>query len=402
MTQEKKIIYLDNAATTLIKPPIFFESISDKFTKLANSGRGVYKASLDASHDILHTRQLLADFLQLQNIANIIFTPGCTYSINTSLHGFINQSKFKDYKLNILVSPIEHNAVMRLLNYYEKIDKIKIHYLDYDLQNTIDYHELKQYINSNKIDLIILNHASNVTGQIINLDKFFSTINKSIPVLIDAAQSFPYINLNLKDNNISFIALAGHKCLMGPIGTGILYINDNFTDINPLVFGGTGSFSDNYNMPEFLPDKFEAGSINAALISALGASFEYLINSDIKTSLHNQLELTYYFIDWCQSKNNIIEIFGVAKSINFDSYLKNYLPVVSFRVKAIDNSLVVNFLNEKYNICLRSGIHCAALTHKNLNSIETGLIRLSLGHFNTKNDIDALIHALNEFIKTYT
>ena len=396
----KNIIYLDNAATSYHKPEIYYKTFAQLNLNLGNPGRGSYKSSLEAAQSILNSRILISQLLNSPDIENLIFTPGCTYAINTVINGFIHQQQFRDKVANVLVSPLEHNAVMRPLFHLEKQNKVKIHYLTYNLKTVIDFQELANFTQTHAIDIVFINHVSNVTGQIIDLDLVRETIKTSTALAVDAAQSLPYYRYDLKQQNLSFLMIAGHKGLMGPIGTGVIYINDEWQNIDPLIFGGTGSYSDNLAMPNYLPDKFEAGSINAALIGTLGASINYLLQLNLPSIISNQTKMAYNFIEWSKKIGNQIQLFGIDKNISITNYQKNYMPVISFRLTGIDNSNLISYLDENYQICLRSGLHCSMLTHKNLNTLNTGLIRLSLGHFNTSRDIEILCNGIENFLKT--
>ena len=368
------MIYLDNAATTYPKPDCVYEAINEGMRKYSfNAGRGSYEAARATFKMIQETRELIGSIINVSS-NNVIFTSSATESLNNIIYG-LGLSK----EDTIFVSPFEHNAVIRTIHN----TGANIEVIPFDKKTwAINSNELNDLYAIKKPKATIISHISNVTGfelpyqQIFEISKKYNCIN-----VLDCAQSFaifPIIN-----KNIDFIVFAGHKSLYAMFGIAG-YINISSTNLIPYKIGGTGSDSLNLNMPDVLPSKYEAGSLNSVGIYSINASLKFLKNNKYDI-IEN--ELTKYLIKKLKNIDNLIMYLP-------EEYISH--GIVSFNIQGYSADDVGTILSEDYNICVRIGYHCAPLIHDFIESKPyNGTVRISLGIFNTKEDIDTLIEALS-------
>lgn len=370
------MIYLDNGATTFPKPKCVYDAITKANTDFAfNAGRGSYNASKNTMHQIDEARSNIASFINA-NSNNVIFTSSATEALNSIASGIcISEND------NVFVSPFEHNSVIRTLVGH----KANIHIIPFD-KNTwaLNEKEFADMLAINKPKAVFVSHISNVTGYILPYEKIFEIASKYNTInVLDCAQSYGIINPSI--NNINYIVFAGHKSLYATFGVGGFIKLKNDT-LNTFMFGGTGSDSLNTDMPTNMPEKYEAGSHNSVAISILNTSIKWLKENDI---YKDESKLTKYLIEELE-KNSKIRIF-IPKD-------KNIFGIVSFAIDNYDSNDVASILNEEYDICVRSGYHCAPYIHDFIGSIQYGgTVRVSVGAFNTIDDINNLIEALKTF-----
>jgi len=357
-------LYFDNASTSFPKPPEVGIHIKNYLENGGTYGRAAYNRILEVSRVVEDTRTLISNVIGTSLISNISFTNNSTTALNTVIQGFpyINRK--------VLISPLEHNAVARPLEELKRrgiLDyQIAPHYTD----GLINLLEL-QRIDFKGFDMVIINHASNVNGVIQPIKKIKQIINKT-PLLVDASQSLGKVDVNADEWDIDMLAFTGHKGLLGPTGTGGLFIRDP-KRINPLIYGGTGSNSDKLEMPEFCPDKFEAGTQNILGIYGLYGALKHqpktLYN---KEKFHNLL-------------HKISELNNIKLLIAND--LSNQSDVFSIVPKRIEVSEFSRLLYEKHKIEVRSGLHCSAITHKTLGTYPHGSVRFSLSNYHSDDDL---------------
>lgn len=368
------MIYLDNAATTYPKPKEIKEALIESLDKFSfNAGRSTYDESLNTFKMIEETREKIANFVNIDS-KKVVFTSSATESLNMIINGLeINDND------NILVSPFEHNAILRPLN----LKKCNITVLKLTDSFEIDYEFLIDTINSKKFKAIFLSHVSNVLGNILDYEKIFNICKgKNIICILDAAQSFGTIEINKE--YADFIVFAGHKCFYTPIGIAGFIYNSNIK-LKVTKAGGTGSDSLNLDMPLELPYKYECGSLQSSLIYTLNKGIDFVNSHDIRK--HKE-ELSKYLINKLKELKNI-EIYLV----------NNYTyGIVSFNVKGYTSNEVAEALAQNFDIAVRSGYHCAPLIHDYINSKKYyGTVRVSFSYFNSFDDVDYLINCLKEF-----
>ncbi len=374
------MIYLDNAATTFPKPERVYTALETANRELSfNAGRGSYKAARAASAIIDDTKNRLLSLFHATGYADIVFTPSVTHALNQVLNGL-------DLTGNsvIYVSPYEHNAVARTV-YQLSVNSgasVKMLPLTKDLQ--IDLEKAKYQFSINSPSVVILNALSNVTGYILPVAEIFLMAKEygAITVL-DAAQAAGLIDLDMPALNADVLCFAGHKTLMGPFGIGGFLIKHGIT-LKKVLTGGTGSASLTLDMPEEAPGRYEASSTNVVAIAGLNASLKGL---DINEHRKTLCELTEYLLEALNSipSVNLMGTFNTDKT----------LGIVSFVVEGYQSDEVGIILDDEYDIAVRTGYHCAPYIHDYLGDKPYhGTIRIGIGQFNTKEDIDALISAI--------
>lgn len=370
------MIYLDNAATTLIKPYAVVNACNlwlDKYC--ANPGRGGHKLSLNAGNKVYECRELLAKLFNIEKPENIIFTLNTTMALNIAIIGFVKPG------MHIVISGMEHNSV------YRPVSNCGCQFTvaEPDPTGYVSAENIKKAVRHNT-GLIIVTHASNVVGTI-NPIKEIGEFAKSqkITFLVDAAQSAGVLDIDVKRDNIDMLAFAGHKMLMGPTGTGGLYISPE-VNLSPLFYGGTGSVSESADQPDFLPDRFESGTLNVAGIAGLAEGVRYVLKNTTAAIRQHEQMLTERLLQGLYNMDNVT-LYGGADRVG----------IVSFSMDNTDSVSVCNML-DSMNIAARGGLHCAPLAHKSLNT-PNGLARLSVGCFNTSNHIDYAIDAIYKISK---
>ena len=372
------MIYLDNAATTFPKPEEVYIELDNANRKAFNNGRGSYKCAREASNIKEKVRK---DILKLNNIKNgdVIYTSSATCSLNDIIFGI--DVKEGDY---IYVSPFEHNSIIRPLEELKKIKKINIEVLSFNKNSwQPNYDVINDQFAIHKPAAVFLSQISNVTGYIIPYDEVFEIANKydSINVL-DASQGYGVVQIK-NFTYINYLVFAGHKSLYASFGIAG-YIKLKQDELKTNIFGGTGSDTMNPNMPQDIPDKYEAGSPNIVAISGLNASINWLENNDV---YNHEKQLTEYLINELK-KNKKIKLF-IPDDVN------NIFGIVSIAVDGYSSDDVGKILDDEFDICVRTGYHCAPLVHDFIESlVYNGTVRISLGFFNKKEDINALIDAL--------
>lgn len=336
---------------------------------------------MNASTIVFETRLAVADILGAADPQRVIFTPGCTQSINMVLLNFPFQAKDL-----VLVSSLEHNAIMRPLKFLEQAKGIEIVQVPYSEGHVLDLLTLERMLSERTPRLCCFMEASNVTGEILDLPELTRLLSSAkIPLLIDAAQSAGSFHARLDSLHGDYYwAASAHKGLMGSPGLGILYFSENL-GLPSFVHGGTGSKSEDLYMPAAYPDRLEAGTMPGPAIAALKAGVEFLQASGREKIREHELKLSAHFIS------------SLANDKRFKVFASESKPrtsVVSFRVQGLDSSLVAEKLDREYEICVRSGLHCAASAHRTLGTLEGGLVRASFGYFNRLDEVEKLLEAL--------
>lgn len=375
-------VYFDNAATSYPKPEKVYRNVDDFQRNIgASPGRGTYSLARKADRIVFAARSLLSDLFNTKDITRIIFTCNVTESINLVLKGLLKEGD------HVITTQMEHNAVWRPLKVLESQRNIKISILDCSAGKAFNPLELQKLILPTT-SLVVINHASNVTGTLMPLKETGEICAKNnLPLLVDAAQTAGVYPIDVKDQNISLLAFTGHKGLMGPTGTGGLYIAPNI-EIQPLKEGGTGSESMLEHQPEHLPDRFEAGTLNTAGIAGLGAGVEFILDHGVDKIRSREMELTAYALEKLKTIPDLI-IYGPDSA-------SDRTGVIAFNFKTIAPEEVTYVLDEVYEIMARSGLHCSPQAHRAIGTIKGGTVRISFGFYNNDDEVDQLIDALLE------
>lgn len=375
------MIYLDNAATTYPKPECVYNAIMDCMKNYcANPGRAGHKLAMKAAREIYDARENIAKLFNIDNPMNIVFTNNATDSLNLAIKGVVNSGD------HIITTSMEHNSVIRPIKALEN-NNIENTVVECDKDGFLNIEDLKKAIKPNT-KLIVTTHASNVCGTIIDIKAVGEVAKQNnILYLVDASQTAGVYDIDTKEINVDMIAAPGHKCLLGPQGTGILYIREGL-ELNILKEGGTGSKSEDLFQPNLLPDKYESGTHNTPGIVGLNEGVKFILEKGIDNIRKHEEDLCEYMLNRLEDVPNIV-IYGPKDS-------KKRAAVISINIGNMDSGEVTFLLDSEYDIATRSGIHCAPLAHKTLGTLEQGAVRFSLGYFNTKNDIDEAIKALKE------
>ena len=378
------MIYLDNAATTYPKPECVYEAIMDCMKNYcANPGRAGHKLAMKAAREIYDTRENIAKLFNVDNPMNIVFTNNATDSLNLAIKGLVKSGD------HIITTSMEHNSVIRPIKALEK-NNVENTVVQCDKDGFLNIEDLKSAIKPNT-KLIVTTHASNVCGTLIDI-KLVGEVAKenNILYLVDASQTAGVYDIDTKKINVDMIAAPGHKCLLGPQGTGILYIREGL-ELNILKEGGTGSKSEDLFQPNLLPDKYESGTHNTPGIVGLNQGVKFILEEGIENIRKHEEDLCEYMLNRLEEVPNIV-IYGPKDS-------KKRAAVISINIGNMDSGEITFLLDSEYDIATRSGIHCAPLAHKTLGTLEQGAVRFSIGYFNTKEEIDKAINALKEIAK---
>lgn len=375
------MIYLDNSASTFIKPKEVIKAVSDSMLYYsANPGRSGHNASIKTALKIEEARERVANHFNATAGENIIWTQNCTQALNLAILGSAKQGG------HIVCTENEHNSVLRPLQHLS--DKNIINYSVASQENSegITLNDIKKHIRPNTY-MIICNHISNVNGSMAEVKEIGDFCKQNnIIFLVDGAQSCGHTKINIKENNIDYLTVAGHKGFYAPQSIGCLVMNDKYRP-EPMIFGGTGTNSLQLFQPDIFPERLESGTISTPLILGLNAGIDF-VERNFDDIINKLDDLTTY-LNYELSKTSIISYTSV----------QNTFGVLALNIPNKDSSEVANILNEKYNICVRGGLHCAPLKHKALGTEKQGAVRVSLSYFNTFSDIQRFLYAIKHIAK---
>ena len=373
--------YFDNAATTYPKPEIVYASM-DQFYRLngANAGRGRYNLAQSANALIGETRALVQELLHCP-AKQVVFTPTATIALNIIIQGLICKGA-----QTIYISPFEHNAVTRTLHHFEEAGTISVHQLTVSHDMKYDLDRIRYQFESERPDLVIVSHASNVFGLIAPVTEICSLAkNFDATTVIDMAQTAGLVDCNLGLNVFDFAVFAGHKTLYGPTGISG-FIMDPAIDLPPVIFGGTGFESANQNMPERLPERYEMGTMNISGIAGLNAALKWGLDQGIEAIWEKEQEHRKKLIELLQ-EYWFIKIVG-----NYPGC--NYVGIVSCLIEGISSDSAGEVF-DRCGIAVRTGLQCAPLAHQFVGTHPAGTIRFSVGYFTSEDDFTELRQALD-------
>lgn len=378
------MIYLDNAATTFPKPESVYAAM-DKINRkgAVNAGRGSYKLAQEASKIISETKTKLRKLVHVDTSVAVVLSPSITIAINQIVNG-LNLRR----KAVIYVSPYEHNAVARSLYDLSKRKELVIKEIPLDNKLEIDIEKMKYEFSKDKPEAVFCTHVSNVTGYILPVEEIFKEAKKHGSInILDSAQSLGLVDVRADLMNADIIAFAGHKTLYGPFGVGG-FINISGVPLDTFVVGGTGSDSLNLEMPLGNEARYESSSPNIVAIAGLNAALDIL---EQKTHFEYEKDITSYLI----KKLSLIK----EVKMYIPSNPERHIGIVSIIVEGFNSEDIGTILDEDFGIAVRTGYHCAPYIHKYLKDIESlGTIRIGIGQFTTKDEIDSLIKAIKEII----
>lgn len=368
-------IYLDNAATTVHKPKQVIKAMTDCLNSCASSGRGGHKMGILASQKVFECRSRLCQLFGIKNIEDIAFTYNATYGMNMALKGLLEQNS------HVIISGFEHNAVVRPLNNLGVNKGIK-----YTALKSMNLDNLKTAVTP-KTKAIVCNHISNVFGYIAPINEIGNFAKQNgIKFILDAAQSAGTFKIDVIRDKIDILVFTGHKGLLGPQGTGGLYINPQLK-LETLIEGGTGSMSELPLQPDFMPDRFESGTLNVAGLSGLSEGVKFVLDTGVDQIKEKERTL-------CQK---LFEGFSNIKGVKCYNYPET--GILSINLENMDCVEVATILDSEHNIAVRPGLHCSPLAHETRGTIKSGTIRFSVGYYNNVSDINKAINAVNKIIK---
>ncbi len=373
--------YFDNAATTYPKPEVVY-SYMDMFYRSngASAGRGKYGASVSAGALIAETRQLIQDLMHCQT-KQVVFTPTATVALNIVLQGLI-KSGVKE----IYISPFEHNAVTRTLHSYSESGQINVHKLAVTDDMVYDIQRIRYQFESEKPDLVIISHASNVFGLIAPIEDIFKLSKQfNAYTVADMAQTAGLVDCNVGSSVFDFAIFAGHKTLYGPTGISGFIMKPEI-DLPSVIYGGTGYESANQNMPRSLPERFEMGTMNISGIAGLNAALKWIDEISISNLREKETRNRLRLLE-------ILDNYWFIKVIgNYPQ--NNYVGIVSCVIDGISSDSAGQIF-DKAGIAVRTGLQCAPLAHEFMKTYPAGTIRFSVSYFTTEQDFQELIQALD-------
>jgi cysteine desulfurase family protein len=379
----KKLIYFDNAATSGIKPDSVIKAICDCFKNAnANPGRSAHSLSIKAAEIIYNTREIIGEFFNFPHTENIILTKNATEALNIAIYGTLESGG------EVITTSMEHNSVLRPLNHLKSKGIIDLKVLKGDANGVITPQQIEAAI-SGRTKLIVVTSASNVSGTKLDLDGICRvSLAAGIRLLVDGAQGAGAMKIDLQKTPFDLLAITGHKHLLGPQGTGALIVKDPDA-LESFMRGGTGSLSEKTVHPDFPPDKFEAGTLNTPGYAGLTAGIHFILNKNIENMINYEYDLMQYLI------KNLLEI----DEIEVYAHDADRVATVSFNVKEATPSDISHYLDVKWGICTRPGLHCAPEAHKTMETFPNGAVRFSLSFFNNEQEVDTAINALKSYIK---
>ena len=375
-------IYLDNGATTFPKPESVYRAVDHFNREVGGSpGRSGHERALEAGREVLRAREALAALLGVADASRIIFTKNATEALNMVIRSVLKPGT------HAIITSLEHNAVWRPLEALAERNDVAYDIVQCEGDGSLDLVRMREALRPNT-SLIACIHASNVTGNLLPIEDVAEIAGeRSIAVLVDAAQTAGRVELRPEELGIQYLAFTGHKELFGPQGTGGLFIAPG-TDIDPLHFGGTGSLSESPKQPEFLPDRCESGTTNGPGLAGLRAGIEFILKTGVTQIRRHEEELTTRLIEGLLAMDGL-SVYGPHD-------WEKRVGIVSFNLDGLASPELASLLNERYHIAVRAGLHCAPLAHKTIGTLEEGTLRASFSYFNTNEDVDNLLQALRE------
>ena len=374
------MIYMDNAATTMQKPQQVIDAVAAAMCSMGNAGRGAHAASLGAARTIYDAREKLACFFHAENPKQIAFTMNSTESLNIALKGVLNPGD------HVITTMLEHNSVLRPL--YELQEKgTELTILKSNPQGTLDYEDFEKAIKENT-KAIVCTHGSNLTGNLVDVKRVGEIAKKhGFLFIVDASQTAGVFPIDVQEMGIDILCFTGHKGLLGPQGTGGIYVREGLT-VRPLLCGGSGVQTYNKKHPSEMPTALEAGTLNGHGIAGLDAAVEYLMETGIDTIREREQDLMWRFYE------GVKDIPGVKVYGDFST--RERCAIVTLNIGDYDSSEVSDELLMTYGISTRAGGHCAPLMHEALGTVEQGAVRFSFSHYNTDEELNTAISAVRE------
>lgn len=374
------MIYLDNAATTFQKPRCVIEAVASAMEHMGNAGRGASDAALDASRVIYNAREALAELFGAEHPSCMVFTANSTESLNIAIKGLFSPGD------RVVTTALEHNSVLRPL--YELAERgVELEIVGADARGVLDYDALEAALTPGTRG-VVCTHASNLTGNMVDIARVSEIAHAAGALfVVDASQTAGAFPIDVQALGIDVLCFTGHKSMLGPQGTGGMYVREGL-QVRPLLSGGSGIDTYNTHHPSQMPTALEAGTLNGHGIAGLLAAVGYLNETGIERIRDRELALMRRF-HAAVTAIPAIKVYG-----DFEPALR--APIAALNIGDYDSSEVSDELNVTYGIVTRPGAHCAPLMHKALGTVSQGAVRFSFSHFNTEDEVDRAVQALAE------
>ena len=374
------MIYLDNAATTLHKPPCVIEAVVSAMQSMGNSGRSAHEGALTASRTIYAAREAAAELFGCARADHVCFTANSTEALNIAISGLFSAGD------HVLSTDLEHNSVLRPL--YRQMERgVSVSFLPADRRGCIDYADFERLLRKNT-KAVVCTAGSNLTGNLLDLERIGAfCAAHGLLFVVDASQTAGVFPIDMQRMHISVLCFTGHKSLMGPQGTGGLCVAED-VEIAPWCVGGTGVQTFRKTQPQQYPTRLEAGTRNGHGIAGLLAAMTFLCETGMDRIRAHELSLLRRFYE------GVHDVDGVTVYGDFSTW--DRAPVLALNIRDEESSEVADMLAENYEIAVRAGAHCAPRMHAALGTVEQGAVRFSFGYYNTEQDVDAAIAAVRE------
>lgn len=377
------MIYLDNAATTLRKPPQVGEALLGALNGLGNSARGAHEGSLDAARTVYNARIKLAELFNCPRPDHIIFTSNVTEALNTAVCGLVGAGG------HVISTDWEHNSVLRPLYRLEREQGVRLDFVPADRRGKLDMGAFERLLRPDTA-AIVCTHASNLTGDVMDAAAVGRLARAhGVPFIVDAAQTAGTRPVDMQALEADILCFTGHKGLMGPQGTGGMCVRPGVT-LRPLKVGGTGVRSYDRAQPEQFPECLEAGTLNGHGIAGLSAAVDFLNETGLGRVRSREAMLTRRFYEGVKDIPNLT-VYG--------DFSGDHGPIVALNIGGEDSGRVADALDQDYSIAVRAGAHCAPRLHEALGTREQGAVRFSFSWFNTEQEVDAAIRAVEELAR---
>ncbi|GIQ70044.1 aminotransferase class V-fold PLP-dependent enzyme [Xylanibacillus composti] len=381
-----QLIYLDNAASSWPKPPEVAQAVARTIEQCgANPGRGSHGMAVAASRILFEARTNLARLMGVNNPNDIAFCFNTTDALNLAIRGYVRPGD------HVICTKVEHNAVWRPLEYLKRHHRVEVSYVEANERGELSLAELDQAFRPNT-RLLICSHSSNLLGSILPIEKMAQIAhNHGAKILVDAAQTLGVYPVHVKDMQLDMVAFPGHKGLLGPQGTGGLYIHPDI-ELEPLRLGGTGSRSEEAEQPNIRPDRYEAGTLNTPGIAGLNEGVKYVQNETVESIHTKEWTLTQRMMEAFASMTGV-RVLGPGLG-------EPRTGIVSIVLDAMDAAEAAFVLDQHFQIAVRAGYHCSPLAHQTAGTLGAGAVRISVGCFTTEQEIDACIEAVGQLSRT--
>lgn len=382
------MIYFDQAASSFPKPAAVGQAMAEAVNLIgANPGRGAHALARRAASIHQQTRETIARLFGASDPKQVLFFQNATAAINQAIKGYPFQPGD-----HVIATALEHNSIRRPLEFLKREAGIKVSYIDIRGDASSAREKIRQAVTPSTV-LLAMTHASNVTGEILPVEGAADAAKQNgIHVLLDVSQTIGHIDVDMQKLNADMLAFPGHKGLLGPQGTGVLMVEGEISLI-PLIHGGTGSFSHLIDQPETWPERYESGTLNTPGNAGLLAALKEYENGKLKESVPRETELVHHLMAGLEKMDGI-QLFGPPKE-------EKRIPVVAFEISGVPSEEVAMILDSHYQIAVRGGLHCSPATHDLYGTSQNGLIRASLGRYNTKQEADSFLEAIEEIKMSY-